>query len=323
MTPTFELRRLGQSNTYWSPIGLGTWQFSQGRGLIGKFWPTLSQTQITAVVRAALDSGINWFDTAEAYGQGRSEQALARALDALHVKFDEAAIATKWWPLLRTSHHLQRSIGLRLGALQQRPIALYQIHQPFSQSTIESQMRAMASLRERGLIQQIGVSNFNATQMARAHRTLKTFGYALASNQIRYNLLQREIETNGLVDQAKELGISLIAYSPLAQGLLTGKFHSGHSRPQGFRRWAPMFRPHVLKRTAALISAMQTLADKYTVEVSQVALNWVITAAGDTMFAIPGASSPQQARGNCRAMGWALTKSEWEWLGQLSSETRK
>ena len=323
MTPTFELRRLGQSNSYWSPIGLRTWQFSQGRGLIGKFWPTLSQTQITAVVQAGLERGINWFHTAEAYGHGQSEQALALALDALHVEFDQAAIATKWWPLLRTSHHLQRSIGQRLRALQERPITLYQIHQPFSRSSIESQMRAMAWLRDQGLIQEIGVSNFTTTQMVQAHRTLKTFGYSLTSNQVHYNLLRRGIENNGILDQAKDLGISLIAYSPLAQGLLTGKFHRGNPRPQGFRRWSPMFRPQVLKRTAALISAMQTLADKYAVEVSQIALNWVINVAGDTMFAIPGATSPEQAMGNSRAMGWALTRSEWEWLGQLSSKTNQ
>lgn len=321
MKPTLELRRLGQSDSHWSPIGLGTWQFSQSRGLIGKFWPTLSQTQITAVVQAALGGGINWFDTAEAYGQGQSEQALALALEALQVDSSEAAIATKWWPLLRGANHLQRSIDQRLKALRERPIALYQIHQPFSRSSIEGQMRAMALLRERGLIQQIGVSNFTAAQMTRAHRTLKTFGYSLASNQVQYNLLDRAIEKNGILDQAQDLGISLIAYSPLAQGLLTGKFHRGHARPRGFRRWAPRFRPSALKRTAGLIDAMQTLADKYQVEVSQIALNWVINAAGNTVFAIPGATSPTQAMGNGRAMGWALSRSEWEWLSQLSSQT--
>ncbi len=322
MTTPLDRRRLGQSEASWSPIGLGTWQFSQGHGLIGRFWPTLTQDYITAIVKATVDGGISWFDTAEAYGRGQSERALAMALETLHVDVDTISIATKWWPLLRSSHHLQHSIGARLQALNQHPIALYQIHQPFARSSIESQMRAMASLLDHGLIKQAGVSNFTASQMVLAHRTLKSCGHALASNQVHYNLLHRNIESNGILANARELGISLIAYSPLAQGLLTGKFHQGTASPRGFRRWSPQFRPEVLRTTAPLIRAMQDLAERYEVEVSQVALNWVITSAGDTVFAIPGASSPKQAAANSKAMGWALTHDEWAMLSDLSTNFR-
>lgn len=302
-----------------SPIGLGTWQFSKGRGLVGGYWPSLSDEAIRNIVSTALAGGINWFDTAEVYGNGQSEVALARALDALDADKIEAFIATKWWPLLRAAGSVQVSFQRSLDRLHGRPVMLYQIHQPYARSSIASQMRAMAGLLDQGVIQHAGVSNFSLAQMREAHRALKSHGHHLASNQVRYHLLDRRIERNGLLSAAQDLGITIIAYSPLAQGLLTGKFHESTERPRGMRRWSPAFRPDALRRTRPLIDLCRELADRYHVAIAQVALNWLITVPGECVMAIPGATTLDQARFNAGAMGWTLSASDRAALDEVSA----
>jgi aryl-alcohol dehydrogenase-like predicted oxidoreductase len=314
----FARQRLGQSDLWLSPVGLGTWQFSQGQGLVGRFWPQLDAGEIKAIVDAAYAHGMNWFDTAEIYGNGQSERALADALQELGLSSDEVYIATKWWPVLRRAGHLSRSIGGRLKQLQGYPIALYQIHQPFSLSSIEKQMAQMARLIDAGYIRYAGVSNFSAAQMLRADRALKAHGHQLVSNQVRYHLLDRRIERNGVLSLAQDLGISIIAYSPLAQGLLTTKFHTGHVRPQGFRRWHPQFHRTFLQRIAPLIEALTVMAEHYRVTPAQVALNWVISTPGQVVFAIAGATRVAQAVDNAGAMGWRLSASDRDALSRLS-----
>lgn len=313
------VKRLGETNTWLSPVGLGTWQFSQGRGLTGKFWPTLPAALIMSIVEEALNHGIDWFDTAEVYGGGRSEHMLAAALDELNIGSDRVAIATKWWPLLRTASHLEHSVSARIKALHGRPITLYQIHQPFSPSSIEAQMQAMARLLDQGLIRHAGVSNFSTRQLIKAYQALKAHGHVLVSNQVRYHLLDRRIESNGLLACAEDLGISLIAYSPLAQGLLTGRFHQT-DHPAGIRRVTPSFRPEFLKKTRPLIEAMREMSVRYQVSPSQVALNWIITRPGASIFAIPGATRVSQAAQNAGAMGWALSASDRQALDHLSAQ---
>lgn len=310
--------RLGSSETRLSPIGLGTWQFSQGQGLVGRFWPRLAPALVMSIVEEALHHGIDWFDTAEIYGGGQSEESLATALDELGVDPSRAAIATKWWPVLRSANHLSQSAEERLRRLHGRPITLYQIHQPYSRSSIARQMEAMARLLDAGLIRHAGVSNFSARQMTEAHRILKSHGHELVSNQVRYHLLDRRIETNGVMSAAQDLGMSIIAYSPLAQGLLTGKFHSGQARPQGMRRMDPHFRPAYLKKAEPLIRALTEMGEKYQVTPAQVALNWIVTHPGDHVFAIPGATRVSQAAQNAGAMAFEVSASDRQALDRLS-----
>lgn len=220
------LRRLGRSSLRVSPIGLGTWQFSQGHGYAREVWATLDQATIDAVVAAALGGGITWFDTAEAYGSGRSELALSTALHHLRIHPARITIADKWFPLARTAGSIAGTIDDRLRHLQGYPIGLYQIHWPWSLSRLGSQMRAMAGLVRAGTIAAVGVSNFSAAQMVAAREALRREGLTLASNQVRLNLLDRRVEHNDVLAAARELGVSLIAYSPLAQGLLTGRWHT-------------------------------------------------------------------------------------------------
>ena len=215
-------RRLGKSDIEVTPIGLGTWQFSKGKGLGGAFWKSLDDGATTAIVKAALDGGIDWFDTAEIYGNGNSERSLSAALASLRVAPGSVRIATKWWPVFRTARSIPATIGERIDCLSPYPIDLFQIHQRFSLSSIARQLDAMGDLLVAGKVRAIGVSNFSAAAMEKAHSVLAKRGIPLASNQVRISLLDRSIERNGLLEAAKRLGIALIAYSPLAQGILSG-----------------------------------------------------------------------------------------------------
>jgi aryl-alcohol dehydrogenase-like predicted oxidoreductase len=220
-----KLQQLGQTDMHISPIGLGCWQFSEGKGGAAGTWDPISEEETNRIVQAALDGGINWFDTAEAYGWGRSERGLVRALNEAGKTDQEVIIATKWMPFGRTARSILRTIGKRQDCLKGYTIDLYQIHAPLSFASRKSEMSAMADLVESGKIRSIGISNYNARQMRQAHEVLLTRGLRLASNQVRYSLLDRSIESNGILDTAKELGVTIIAYSPLDLGLLTGKFH--------------------------------------------------------------------------------------------------
>ena len=247
-------RKLGQTNIEITPIGLGTWQFSEGQGFHKYIWDGISADTTAAIVKAALDGAISWFDTAEIYGSGRSEKGLATALKAAGKNNGDVAIATKWYPMFHTAGSIRETIDERLRCLDPFAIDLHQIHFltvdmnrvriHASLSPLEAQMNAMADLLEAGKTRSIGVSNFSAKAMRKAHATLARRGIPLASNQVKYNLLDRNIETNGVLDAAKELGITIICYSPLEMGLLSGKFHKDPrlitSLPRGSRNAAQL-----------------------------------------------------------------------------------
>jgi len=304
-------RRLGRTELLVTPIGLGCWQFSQGRGLVGHYWAIVDDAEIRKILAQAMDGGINWFDTAEGYGKGESERALARGLRNLGKSPGDVVIATKWNPFLRRASSIPETIKTRLANLNPFPIDLYQIHNPFSVSSIERQIGAMARLIEDGKIRYAGVSNFSRRQMERAHRALLKVGLPLASNQVRYSLLDRSIERNGVLEAAEELGIGIIAYSPLAQGILSGKFHDDpgliRSRP-GFRKYMSTFKPRGLKKSSPVIDALRRIAPEYGATPAQVALNWLVSKAG--VFAIPRASRARHVVEDLGASDWRLSDSD-------------
>src|SRR5450759_4337311 len=193
-------RTLGKTNIQVTPIGFGMMEFSGGGGLLGRAFPVSSQQEKNATVQAALDGGINWFDTAEIYGLGVSEASLAAALKAAGKTDLEVVVATKWFPLFRTARNIPRTIRDRIRFLDGYPISLYMVHQPIGLSSREAEMDAMADLVEAGKIRSVGVSNFNPDSMRRAFQELKKRGLPLAVNQVRYSLLDRSIETNGILD---------------------------------------------------------------------------------------------------------------------------
>jgi aryl-alcohol dehydrogenase-like predicted oxidoreductase len=317
------LRRLGKTDIEISPIGLGCWQFSGGHGLVGRYWPVLDRATVRAIVEGSLEAGVSWFDTAEAYGGGESERALTEALRELGRKPGEVVLATKWMPFLRTARSITRTIDRRREALGEYPIDLYQIHNPYSLSSIEAQLREMAALAREGRIRAIGVSNFSEEQMRRAHRLLAEEGIPLASNQVRYSLLHREIESNGVLEAARELGVTIIAYSPLAQGLLAGAYHDDPQRIRerpGMRKHLKAFRPEELERTRPLIEELRWIAAAHETSPAEVALSWLLSAHGEAVVTIPGASSAEQARRNARAMDLRLSEEEIEKLAQRSGK---
>jgi aryl-alcohol dehydrogenase-like predicted oxidoreductase len=266
---------------------------------------------------------VNWFDTAEAYGWGTSEQTLASALSSLGKRRGDVVIASKWWPAFRTAGSILRTIDVRLRRLGGFPIDLYQVHQPFGFSSVEKEMDAMTRLAERGNIKYIGVSNFNSRRMRRADVRLRRHGLRLISNQVSYSLLNREIESNGVLETAKELGVSIIAYSPLAQGLLTGKFHSRANIPGrmlGVRRYLRSFSRAGLERTRPLVKLLTDIGASHGVSPAQVALQWLVSFNGDVVVAIPGATSPLQAQENAAAMNFTLTPGE---LGVIDVESAR
>jgi aryl-alcohol dehydrogenase-like predicted oxidoreductase len=315
------MRRLGRTTVEVTPIGLGCWQFSGGHGIVGGYWSALAQEAVDEIVRVALAGQVNWFDTAEIYGRGRSEQALARALKAAGKKDGDVVVATKWWPVPRTAASIGATFGERQRCLDGFSIDLHQVHQPFSFSSVEAQMEAMADLVDTKRIRAVGVSNFSARAMRRAHATLQRRGIPLASNQVKYSLVDRHIESNGVLAAAKELGVTIIAYSPLGQGILSGKFHDDpaliRSR-SGPRRLLPSFRAKGLERTRPLVEEIKRIAAARSVTPSQVSLNWLLHFHGETVVAIPGATRPRHAEEAAAVMGFRLTGEEMSRLDALS-----
>jgi aryl-alcohol dehydrogenase-like predicted oxidoreductase len=313
-------RNLGKSDLKITPVGLGCWQFSKQKNFAGKYWPSLEDDVILNVVKLSLEGGINWFDTAELYGKGASEKALAGALQKLGKKPGEIIIATKWWPVFRFASNIIKTIDDRIKALEPYPIDLHQVHMPFGFSSEKKEMEAMAELVKAKKIRYVGVSNFSAKKMRSAWETLQKAGIPLVSNQVRYSLLDRKIETNGIMDTAKELGITIIAYSPLAQGLVTGKFHDNPAliRNLGYRKHMPAFNSNGLAKSKPVIELVKNLAVKYQVTTSQVALNWLIFYHGETVVAIPGATKESHAQENTGAMTFRLSTEDLALLHEAS-----
>jgi aryl-alcohol dehydrogenase-like predicted oxidoreductase len=319
---SYALRTLGKTNINITPIGLGMMEFAGGGGLVGSAFPLIGQDEKNATVKAALDGGINWFDTAELYGAGVSEASLAAGLKAAGKKDDEVVVATKWWPLFRTARNIPRSIQDRIRFLDGYTISLYMVHQPFGFSSPEAEMEAMADLVEAGKIRSVGISNFNPNQMRRAHQTLQKRGIPLAVNQVQYSLLDRSIERNGVLDTARELGITIIAYTPLASGLLTGKYHKN---PELLQKKSWFWRARLkngVEKSRVLVTALEEIGARYNATPAQVALNWVINSHGDTVVTIPGATKVHQAEESAGAMKFRLSDDEMARLNELSSSQR-
>lgn len=317
---TFEKRKLGKTDIEVTPIGLGVMQFAGGEGIFGKAFPAMTQAEKNTIIQTALDGGMNWFDTAEMYGFGRSEQGLSDGLKAAGKASEEVVVATKWLPIFRSARNIPKTIHDRIGFLDGFNIDLYMVHQPWSFSSIEAQMDAMADLVEAGHIRSVGISNFNASQMRRAHAVLEKRGLPLAVNQMEYSLLNRKIESNNVIATAKELGVTITAYTPLGYGLLTGKYHQN---PDLLERASPIRRRMLkrdLEKTRPIVEALEEIAKNYDATPAQVALNWVIHFQGETVVTIPGATKVHQVEQSAGAMKFKLSESELTRLDELSTK---
>jgi aryl-alcohol dehydrogenase-like predicted oxidoreductase len=318
LTNEIQLRHLGKTDILVTPVGLGVMELSGGGGLLGHVFPVIPQEEKNAIIKAALDGGINWFDTAEMYGNGISEQSLATGLQAAGKSDKEIVIATKWFPIFRTAGNIPHTIKNRLHFLNPYSISNYMVHKPYGFSSPEAEMNAMADLVEAGKIRSVGVSNFNPTRMRRAQAALAKRGLPLAVNQMHYSLLQREIETNGVLETARELGVTITAYTPIERGLLSGKYHKDPALLDRMSGWRKVSLRRNLERTRPLINAMEEMAARYEVTIAQVALNWVINFNGEIVVTIPGATRVRQAEEAAGAMKFRLSGDEMARLDEIS-----
>jgi aryl-alcohol dehydrogenase-like predicted oxidoreductase len=306
---------LGSGGPTVPTLGIGTW--SWGDSLFWNYGNDYGADQVRAAFYAAVDAGVSFFDTAEVYGFGESEKLIGQFIREVD---QPVHIATKYMPLpwRFSGQAVADALTASLQRLQLDQIDLYQVHAPFDFFLgQDSLMQALADEVKKGRIKAVGVSNYSADQMRKAHDLLAQHGIPLAVNQMQYSLLHRQIEGNGVLQTAKELGITILAYSPLAQGLVTGKYTPENDvKPTGARRLDPRFSQSGLRKIAPIIQLLKEYGAKYDRTPAQVALNWLI--AQGNVIPIPGAKNADQARQNAGATGWMLTEDEVEALNQIT-----
>ncbi|MBK7452395.1 MAG: aldo/keto reductase [Anaerolineales bacterium] len=295
-------------------IGLGAWQW--GDRLVWGYGQTHTDKEIRESFDVSLSLGVRFIDTAEIYGSGYSERLLGEFLKETE---QPVLVATKFfpWPWKITKGFIPRALKGSLERIGVEAVDLYQIHWPSVTMSPETMMEGMVECVKRGMTRTVGVSNFGEKHLIRAYTTLARHGIPLASNQVHYSLLNREVEKNGTLARCKELGIRLIAYSPLEKGLLTGKY-SLENPPPGVRgsQYSDLLKklPPVMK----LITDIGLEHGNKTA--AQVALNWLICKGA---LPIPGAKNSKQAENNAGGAGWRLTEEELIKLDEATDRIRE
>jgi aryl-alcohol dehydrogenase-like predicted oxidoreductase len=261
-------------------------------------------------------AGVTLFDTAAMYSGGAAERRLgelARGQDVL--------IASKFpGGFSFRAEGLSKELDASLVRLGRDSIDLYQHHFPSNRVSIPKLMELLADAVDAGKVKAVGVSNYSAEQMREAHAALAKRGIPLASNQVEYSLLHRQPETNGVLEACRELGITLIAYSPLAMGALTGKY-SATKKASGLRRILPTFNKKAMDAVQPVVELLHQSGEYYSKTPSQVALRWLIE--NPIVLPIPGAKNGKQAVENSGALRFSLTLDEIESLNQATMAWRK
>jgi aryl-alcohol dehydrogenase-like predicted oxidoreductase len=296
-------------------LGIGTWAW--GDRLVWGYGNQYSANDIEETFHAAIENGIRFFDTAEVYGQGKSEKFIGQLLPSVTEK---VVVGTKIMPFpwRLSKDALRKTLAASLKRLGLKKVDLYQMHFPMPPVSVERWMQQMVEVYEEGLISAVGVSNYNLEQTKRSVDALQKRGIPLASNQVEYHLLERRIEKNGLMDFCKANGISIIAYSPLAMGILSGKY-TPDNPPKGTR--SAHYNRVLLEAIQPLIKLMKGIGlDHDGKTASQVALNWVISKG---TIAIPGAKNISQIEQNASAIGWHLSEEEIRKLDESSDTVNK
>jgi aryl-alcohol dehydrogenase-like predicted oxidoreductase len=263
-------------------------------------------------------AGITLLDTAEMYGKGESERIIGRLLEEDKEHRDRVLVATKFIPFpwrvpLRT--RLLDALRSSLDRLRLPFVHLYQIHGPISLCSHERMADALAEAWNAGLTKAVGVSNYSEREMRAIHAALARRGIPLASNQIEYSLLRTDPERKGLLRACAELGVIVLAYSPLGQGRLTGKY-SAQNPPPGKRN----FSAYPMEEIEPLVAALREIGARHGGKTpAQVALNWLMCKG---TIPIPGAKNGAQAEQNAGALGWRLTADEVAQLDGLAKPGR-
>ncbi|XP_075643691.1 putative oxidoreductase At1g06690, chloroplastic [Castanea sativa] len=321
-----EKLKLGASELKVTRLGIGAWSWGDTSYWNNFEWDDRKLKAAKAAFDASVDCDITFFDTAEVYGSRlslgaiNSETLLGRFIKERKEKDPkvEVAVATKFaalpWRLGRQSvlNALKDSL-CRLGVSS---VELYQLHWPGVWGN-EGYIDGLGDAVEQGLVKAVGVSNYNERRLRDAYEKLKKRGIPLASNQVNYSLIYRAPEENGVKAACDELGISLIAYSPIAQGVLTGKYLP-ENPPTGPR--SRIYTPEFLTRLQPLLNRIREIGEGYSKTPTQVALNWLI--AQENVVPIPGAKTAEQAEEFAGALGWRLADEEIYELRSLASEIR-
>jgi aryl-alcohol dehydrogenase-like predicted oxidoreductase len=310
METSQDLVPLGKTDIMITTVGVGTWAWGD-RMMWGYGGRSYSDADIREAFDVSLANGTNWFDTAEVYGMGRSEQFLGKFLPTAT---QEVLVATKFFPFpwRVRKEALIRSLKKSLERLQRNQVNLYQIHMPIGRWSKPEYLSALSEAVNAGLTRAVGVSNFNTAQTKLANETLQAAGVPLASNQVEYSLFNRRIEQNGLLEYCLENDITVIAYSPLAKGMVTGKYGPDNP-PSGPRK--RIYPSEKLQRAQPLITLLKETGTNHGKTPAQVALNWTICKG---TVPIPGAKNARQAADNLGAMGWRLTPEEVTALDEAS-----
>lgn len=309
---------LGRTSLRVPKLGIGamTWgeagAFNPARFGFGFSDGREEEERAVAVIEAA---GAAFIDTAAQYGMGASERRVGEL-----TRGRDVVVATKFpMNFLRGAGRLPKDLDGSLSRLGRETVDLYQVHYPSRWMSIPRAMSLMADAVEAGRVRAVGVSNFSADEMRLAHELLAKRGIPLASNQVRYSLLHRKPEVDGVLDACRELGVTLIAYMPLASGALTGKY-SADVRPKGIRRRMDVFLPKNLGALGELLAFLRSVGEPHGKSVSQVALRWLIERGA---LPIPGAKNGEQATHNVGALDFSLTASEVDAIDEASRAWRR
>ena len=314
---------LGQSGLQVPRLGVGAMTWGEARGL-ARLHPAQTAyggahgyEEEQRALEVSVAAGATLFDTAAMYSGGASERRLGEL-----ARGHEVVIATKFpGGFFFRTEDVPKELEASLTRLGRDWVHLYQHHFPSSTAAIPRLMELLADAVEAGRVKAVGVSNYSAEQMRLAHAALAKRGIPLASNQVEYSLLHRQPETNGVLEACRELGVTLIAYSPLASGALTGKYAPG-ARPGGFfRRFMPHFRGRGLEAVQPVVALLREIGGRYGKSPAQVALRWLIE--NPIVLPIPGAKNGKQAEANAGALSFSLTPAEVESLSQATQAWRK
>lgn len=316
-----ETRQLGQTDLQITPIGFGAWAIGGGEWVGG--WGSQDDQESIAAIQRALDLGINWIDTAPAYGLGRSEQVVARALKGRSERpyiFTKCAIR---WREDRsiynslTAESVREEVENSLRRLETDVIDLYQIHWPDPAEEIEEAWTTMAELQREGKVRHIGVSNFNVEQLRRIQAIAP-----VASLQPPYSLVKPQVEDE-LLPFCQQQGIGVIVYSPMMSGLLTGKMtreRIANMPDDDWRRGAPEFQEPQLTRNLQLVEVLRSIGERHGRSPGEVAVAWTLRHPAVT-GAIVGARRPSQIEGTIGAADFRLTPEELAEIDQARGLT--
>lgn len=315
--------RLGRSNLAVPRMGVGAMTWGDPRGLARLHPAQMAYgaadgfEEEKQALEVSLAAGVNLFDTAAQYSLGAAERRLAEL-----ARGQDVLIATKYPSGFRLKpDDFPRQLEASLQRLGRDRIDLYQHHFPNAGLSIPELMDRVADAVEAGKVTAVGVSNYSAEQMRQAHAALARRGIPLASNQVQYSLVYRKPEVDGTLEACRELGITLIAYSPLGMGALTGKYSAEHRAGGFFRRLMPQFGRKAMQAVQPVLQLLREVGARYAKTPSQVAIRWLIE--NPIVLPIPGVKNGRQAAENAGALSFSLTPEEVESLDRATLAWRE